>query len=96
MTAEGERAYEENKHKSGLYSYEKSLASLSANETKEFCKHKKAWSYWEEQPPGYRKLVLNWITTAKRPETRAKRLTTLIEDCAAGRRIAGYDWRKKP
>lgn len=96
MTAEGVRAYEENKHKSGLYSYEKSLASLSTNETKEFRKHKKAWSYWEEQPPGYRKLVLNWITTAKRPETRAKRLTTLIEDCAAGRRITGYDWRKKP
>ena len=49
-----------------------------------------------EQPPGYRKLVLNWITSAKRPETRAKRLATLIEDCSAGRRIAGYDWRKKP
>ena len=45
---------------------------------------------------GYRKQVLNWITTAKRPETRAKRLAILIEDCAAGRRIAGYDWRKKP
>jgi hypothetical protein len=39
--------------------------------------------------------VLNWITTAKRPETRAKRLTTLIDDCAAERRIGGYDWRKK-
>ena len=58
--------------------------------------HKAAWSHWESQPPGYRKLVLNWITTAKRPETRAKRLATLIEDSAAGRRIAGYDWRKKP
>ena len=96
MTPSGERAYEENRHKSGLYSYEKPLASLAANETKQFRKNRKAWSYWEEQPPGYRKLVLNWITTAKRPETRAKRLATLIEDCEAGRRIAGYDWRKKP
>ena len=96
MTAAGEKAYEENKHKSGLYSYEKPLASLTSDETKQFRKHKKAWSYWEEQPPGYRKLVLNWITTAKKPETRAKRLATLIEDCSAGRRIAGYDWRKKP
>ena len=96
MTEAGERAYEENKHKSGLYSYEKPLASLSANETKEFRKHKEAWSYWDAQPPGYRKLVLNWITTAKKPETRAKRLATLIEDCGARRRIAGYDWRKKP
>ena len=95
MTAAGERAYEENKHKSGLYSYEKPLASLAADETRQFSKNKTAWSYWEAQPPGYRKLVLNWITTAKKPETRAKRLATLIEDCSAGRRIAGYDWRKK-
>jgi len=95
-TAEGERAYEENKHKTGLYSYERPLASLAAAETKEIRKHKQAWAYWKAQPPGYRKLVLNWITTAKRPETRARRLATLIEDCAAGRRIAGYDWKKKP
>ena len=96
MTAEGVRAYEENKHKSGLYSYEKPLAKLTAAETKLLRATKAAWAYWQAQPPGYRKLVLNWITTAKRPETRAKRLATLIEDCTGGRRIAGYDWRKKP
>jgi len=96
MTVAGERAYEENKHKNGLYSYEKPLASLTAEETKLFRRANDAWSYWESQPPGYRKLVLNWITTAKKPETRAKRLATLIEDSAAGRQIAGYDWRKKP
>ena len=95
MTPAGVRAYEENKHKSGLYSYEKPFASLTAAEEKLFRGAKAAWSYWESQPPGYRKLVLNWITTAKRPETRDKRLATLIEDSAAGRRIAGYDWRKK-
>ncbi len=96
MTPAGVRAYEENKHKSGLYSYEKPLASFSAEEEQSFRRAKAAWSHWESQPPGYRKLVLNWITTAIRPETRAKRLATLIEDSAAGRRIAGYDWRKKP
>ena len=95
MTEAGERAYEENKHKTGHYSYEKPLASLSAVETKAFRRHKRAWTYWESQPPGYRRLVLNWITTARKPETRARRLATLIEDCDAGRRIAGYDWRKK-
>ena len=96
MTPAGVRAYEENKGKSGLYSYEKPLASLTAEEEQLFRRTKPAWSHWESQPPGYRKLVLNWITTAKRPETRAKRLLTLIEDSTAGRRIAGYDWRKKP
>ena len=96
MTAAGKRAYEENKHKSGLYSYEKPLASLTMDEEKLFRGNKVAWGHWEGQPPGYRKLVLNWITTAKKPETRAKRLATLIEDSAVGRRIAGYDWRKTP
>ena len=96
MTAAGERAYEENKHKTGLYSYEKPLAKLTKAEDAKLRRHKAAWRYWEAQPPGYRKLVLNWITTAKRPETREKRLATLIDDCAAERRIAGYDWRKKP
>ena len=96
MTAAGTRAYEENKHKTGLYSYEKPLAALEPDEIAHFQRREKAWAYWDAQPPGYRKLVLNWITTAKRPETRAKRLATLIEDSEAGRRIAGYDWRKKP
>jgi uncharacterized protein YdeI (YjbR/CyaY-like superfamily) len=95
MTEAGERAYEENKHKSGLYAYEKPLASLSKEEERAFRKNKAAWGYWQTQPAGYVKTVLNWITTAKRPETRAKRFATLIDDCAAGRRIAGYDWRKK-
>ena len=96
MTPAGVRAYEENKAKTGVYAYEKPLASLTAVEEKLFRRAKAAWGHWESQPPGYRKLVLNWITTAKRPETRAKRLATLMEDSAAGRRIAGYDWRKTP
>jgi uncharacterized protein YdeI (YjbR/CyaY-like superfamily) len=96
MTPHGERAYEENKHKSGLYSYEKPLASLELAEEKRFRTNNTAWADWEQRPAGYRKNVLNWITTAKRPETRAKRLATLIDCCARGEKIPGYDWQKKP
>ncbi len=96
MTAAGERAYEENKHKSGLYAYENEQKELSAQERALFRKGKAAWADWESRPAGYRKTVLHWITSPKRPETRAKRLAQLIEDSAAGRRIAQYDWQKKP
>jgi len=96
MTEAGERGLTESTGPKGVYSYEKPLAELESAEEKQFRRHKAAWAYWQSQPPGYRKLVLNWVTSAKRPETRAKRLATLFEDCAAGRRIAGYDWRKKP
>ena len=96
MTPQGERAYEENRHKSGLYAYEKPLASLEPFEEKQFRKSKTAWADWEQRPAGYRKNVLNWITTAKRPETRGKRLATLIDCSARGEKIPGYDWQKKP
>jgi uncharacterized protein YdeI (YjbR/CyaY-like superfamily) len=96
MTPAGVRAYEENKHKSGLYAYENEQKELTAAEGRLFRKNKAAWADWEQRPPGYRKVVLHWITSAKRPETRAKRLATLIESCAAGEKIPGYDWQKKP
>jgi uncharacterized protein YdeI (YjbR/CyaY-like superfamily) len=96
MTAAGERAYEENKHKSGLYAYENEQKELTAEEEALFRESKTGWADWAGRPAGYRRTVLHWITSAKRPETRAKRLAQLIEDSAAGRRIAQYDWQKKP
>ncbi len=95
MTPAGERAYEENKHKTGLYSYERPLASLATDEETLFRKNKAAWADWEKRPPGYRKTVLGWITGAKRPETRAKRLAELMAVSAEGRRLPQYDWQKK-
>jgi len=95
MTPAGERAYEENKHKSGLYAYERELAALSAEDEAQFRKHKDAWIDWEKRPPGYRKVVLHWVTSAKKPETRAKRLAILIESSAKGEKIPGYDIGKK-
>ncbi|MFL6749086.1 MAG: YdeI/OmpD-associated family protein, partial [Sphingomicrobium sp.] len=50
---------------------------------------------WEKRPPGYRKVVLHWVTSAKKPETRARRLATLIECSARGEKIPGYDIGKK-
>lgn len=96
MTPAGVRAYEENKHKTGVYSYEKPAASLTADEERLFRGNKAAWSDWEKRPPGYRKTVLGWIAGAKRPETRAKRLDQLIEVSSDGRRLPQYDWQKKP
>ena len=95
MTEAGVRAYEENKHRTGEYAYERETAALGPAEEKLFRKNKSAWADWEKRPPGYRKLCLHWITSAKRPETRARRLATLIEDSAAGRKIAGYDIGRK-
>ena len=96
MTAGGEAAYERDKHRSGVYSYEKPLASLTRQEEALFRKNKSAWADWEARPAGYRRSALGWVTGAKRPETRAKRLKELIEVSAQGRRLPQYDWTKKP
>ena len=96
MTPAGERAYEENKHKSGVYSYENPLASLTPEEEALFRKNKAAWADWQKRPAGYRKTALGWVTGAKRPETRAKRLGELIDVSSEGRRLPQYDWQKKP
>ncbi|MFL6731086.1 MAG: YdeI/OmpD-associated family protein [Sphingomicrobium sp.] len=95
MTAEGERVYEENKHKSGLYAYERDAATLAPDEEARFRKVAAAWTDWEARPAGYRKTVLHWVTSAKRPETRSKRLATLIDCSAAGTKIPGYDIGRK-
>ena len=46
-----------------------------------------AWDLFQGQAPSYRKAALWWVVNAKRAETRERRLATLIEDSAAGRRV---------
>jgi uncharacterized protein YdeI (YjbR/CyaY-like superfamily) len=96
MTPAGEQAYERDKHRSGVYSYENELKELTQEEEGLFRRNSAAWADWEKRPPGYRKTVLGWITGAKKPETRAKRLGEVIAVSAEGRRLPQYDWQKKP
>jgi uncharacterized protein YdeI (YjbR/CyaY-like superfamily) len=75
------------KERSKSYSYERANAKLNASYEKRFRARKGAWAFWESQPPGYRRTAIWWVVSAKREETRERRLTTLIEDSAKGRRI---------
>ena len=46
-----------------------------------------AWEFYQAQPPGYRRQTARWVTSAKREETRQRRLSTLIDDSKHQRRI---------
>ena len=46
-----------------------------------------AWAFYKAQPAGYRKHTVHWVTSAKREETQARRLATLIADSGNGLRI---------
>jgi uncharacterized protein YdeI (YjbR/CyaY-like superfamily) len=70
-----------------LYSYGRDSGSLEENYTAQFKANAAAWSYFEAQAPSYRRTASWWVMSAKQEETRLRRLATLIEDCAAGRRV---------
>ena len=90
MTAAGLAAFEKRAdERSAIYAYEQRYnATLEAAEEKHFKANKTAWAWFQAAPPSYRKTALHWVVSAKRPETRQKRLLTLIEDSANGIRIA--------
>ena len=71
----------------GAYSFEQPLTKLTPAEIRAFKANKPAWRFFEAQPPGYRKTAVFWVTSAKKPETRTRRLDTLISDSAAALRV---------
>lgn len=74
--------------RSGVYSHEQAgEPQLAVEHEALFRERSEAWAYFRAQPPSYRKAAIWWIVNAKRPETRARRLATLIDDSAAGRRV---------
>src|SRR2546423_7360934 len=81
--------------RSGIYSYEqRKSARLDPAAERSFRANKKAWTFFQAQAPGYRQAATWWVISAKREETRKKRLTTLIADSALGRAIVPL--RRRP
>ncbi len=89
MTAAGEAAFAARREaRSRVYAYEQAeAATLAPDELARFRADPLAWAFFEATPPGYRKVVLHWVTTAKREATRASRLAQLVAACADGRRL---------
>src|ERR1041385_1510827 len=73
--------------RSGAYSFENAPRKLPATDEKQFKTDKTAWEFFQRQPPGYQRMAIWWVVSAKKPETRARRLTQLISGSHSGRRI---------
>lgn len=77
--------------KSGVYSFEQAEASkLPAAFAKQLKANPKASAFFEAQPPWYQRSVTHWIVSAKKDETKEKRLADLIACSAAGRTVAPF------
>jgi len=73
--------------RSAIYAYENRSAHLDPAREATFRKHKKAWANLQKEAPWYQRTVTYWVMSAKREETRDRRLAELIEDSSAGRRV---------
>jgi uncharacterized protein YdeI (YjbR/CyaY-like superfamily) len=81
--------------KAQLYSYERKTSKLDGGLEKKLKANKKAWEFFQAQPPGYQKVISWWIISAKQEETRFRRLERLIRDSENGRRVGILERKKK-
>jgi uncharacterized protein YdeI (YjbR/CyaY-like superfamily) len=97
MKPEGLRAYEaRSEERTAVYSFEqKEPVQLSESYVEQFRANGKAWDYFQAQAPWYQKASIHWVTSAKKEETRLKRLAVLIEDSEQGRTIPSLSWKKR-
>jgi uncharacterized protein YdeI (YjbR/CyaY-like superfamily) len=72
--------------KTGVYSFE-NKTELAPEYDAQLRSNKAASDYFESRPPWYRRTAIHLVMSAKREETRLRRLAQLIEDSAAGRDI---------
>jgi uncharacterized protein YdeI (YjbR/CyaY-like superfamily) len=87
MREPGEVAYAKRREdRTAVYSFER-FPTLDADAEAALSEDPGARTFWEAQPPGYRRLATFWVSSAKRPETRAKRLAELVDACARGERL---------
>lgn len=93
----GVQAYEKRSEaKTAVYAYEqKDAAELDEAAERQFRANDAAWSFFESQPASYRKTAIHWVVSAKREETRHKRLAELIADSEQGRKLKQYTWNSK-
>ena len=92
MRPAGRSAFEARREdRSGIYSYEqREKAVLDPAFERRFRAKKEAWTFFRAQANWYRQAAIRWVMTAKREETRERRLATLIDDSAAGRKVPPF------
>jgi uncharacterized protein YdeI (YjbR/CyaY-like superfamily) len=97
MRPAGEAAFAlRREDKTGIYSHEQAHDPvLAPDEEARLRANAEAWAFFQAAPPSYRNPALWWVIRAKKPVTRARRLATLIEDSAAGRRIKPLTPRRR-
>lgn len=90
----GRAAFERrSEDRSRVYSHEQAVEPRLAPEFEERLRAARdAWTFFSAQSRTYRRAATHWVMSAKRMETRERRLVRLIEDSAAGRAVPPLTW----
>ena len=85
-----------NSKKSAIYSYEQfKNAQFTREQAKQFRANKAAWEFFRSQPPWYQRVTTYWVISAKKEETKLRRLSLLIENSQNRRSIRQLTPTKK-
>ena len=76
--------------RSAIYSYENVSRGFDEAAEAVFRRSKAAWKFFEAQAPSYRRTAAYWVMSAKKDETRERRLRTLIEHSRNGERLPQF------
>jgi len=88
MLPAGLEAFARAKGQPRKYSYERRHhAKFPREQERRFRANGRAWDFFQAQPPWYRRTATFWVISAKKEETREKRLASLIADCESGKPI---------
>jgi uncharacterized protein YdeI (YjbR/CyaY-like superfamily) len=89
MAPAGLRAYEaRTPERTGVYSSEREQpARLPPEQERRFRANPAAWDWFSARPRGYRRTATHWVVSAKREDTRLRRLQQLIDCSAEGRNV---------
>ena len=93
----GRRAFaKRTEDRSAIYSDETTTEpALSPESEERFRANEAAWAYFSARAPSYRRAATHWATSAKKSETRKRRLERLIADSAAGQFVPPLRWTAK-
>jgi uncharacterized protein YdeI (YjbR/CyaY-like superfamily) len=91
MKPAGLKAFEARDEKrAGIYSYEGRDIPMASAYLRKLKANRKAWEYFSNAAPSYRRTATYWVMSAKKEETRLRRLQQLIETSAKRRRPSPF------
>lgn len=81
--------------RTGIYAFENNPREFSPEYEKKIRANKPAWEFFQKEPPSIRRTCIFWVMSAKKEETRLRRLEQLIDRAAKGIRSGVMETKPK-